>query len=351
MTEFLISFFGVFIATYFLTPLSKRIGLVDKPNQRKKHTGSIPLVGGIAIFASTTLAALFFVPQSVELTYLLAACALLTMTGSADDRYDLNYRLRIVVQTISGIFLIWGANIKLVTFGNLFSLGDISLGTLAIPITLIAIIGMINAFNMIDGIDGLAGGLALITASGTYYLIHSQVSESPANILLLLMGSLTSYLILNLHIFPKWTNKIFMGDAGSMLLGFILTAFLIKYSQPSNAIFSPITALWLVAVPLMDIAVTCIRRVKKGKNPFHPDRTHIHHILLRGGFSQRATLILILIFQAITSIIGITLDKLEINEYISTLGFLLIFYLYTLFINRSFKIAKWLKKRRNKALT
>jgi UDP-GlcNAc:undecaprenyl-phosphate GlcNAc-1-phosphate transferase len=346
MFELLVSFFGVFAATYLLTPLSRRFGLTDQPDQRKHHKGSIPLIGGIAMFTSTALAALVFVPPTIEMTYLLAACALLTMTGSVDDKYNLSYRLRLVIQIISGILLIWGANICLNSLGNLFGFGEISLAWLAVPVTLIAIVGMINAFNMIDGIDGLAGGLALITTLGIYYLIGSQISDGPTNILLLIIGALSSYLVLNLHIFPRWTSKIFMGDAGSMLLGFVLTAFLIRYTQPSNAVFKPITALWLVAVPLMDIIVTFVRRLKHGKNPFHPDRTHIHHILIRGGFSPRMTLIIILSFQAITTIIGVTLDNLEVDESISALGFLTLFICYMLLINRSFKVAKWLRRKR-----
>lgn len=344
MIEFLIAFFGVFIATFSLTPVTTRLGLVDKPDERKNHVGAIPLVGGIAMFATTTLAALFFVPPSNEMTYLLAACALLTMTGSIDDRYDLHYQIRLGVQAISACLLIWGAKTSLVSLGDIFGVGAIELGWLSIPVTTLAVIGLINAFNMIDGMDGLSGGLSLITATALYFLIGDRIADGASNILLLMMGALSAYLIMNLHLLPKWTPKIFMGDAGSMLLGFILTAFLIRYSQEPKQIMMPVTALWLVAVPLMDIFVTCFRRIKHKKNPFHADRTHVHHIFLRAGLSSRTTLIAILSFQAIAAGVGVWLQVRFQSGVISFIAFIVLFFAYLEFIKHSFKAAKWLRR-------
>lgn len=344
MIELAVSFFGVFFATFVLTPLTNRLGLVDTPNHRKVHDGKIPLVGGIAMFATTALAALFFVPSSSEMGFLLAACALLTMTGSIDDRYDIHYQTRLGVQAVSTCLLIWGANTTLTSFGDLFGFGSIQLGWLSIPVTILAGIGMINAFNMIDGIDGLSGGLSLITAAALYFLIGDKIADGASDILLLMIGALAAYLIMNLHIFPKWTPKIFMGDAGSMVLGFIITAFLIRYSQGTKQIMMPVTALWLVAVPLMDIFVTCIRRVKHKKSPFHPDKTHVHHIFMRAGFSKTTTLLLILVFHGIAVSIGILIEVLLKSPLISFIGFVLLFFAYLEFIKHSFKVSKWFRK-------
>jgi len=344
MIEASVSFFGVFFATFVLTPITNRLGLVDTPNHRKVHDGNIPLVGGIAMFATTALAALFFVPSSSEMGFLLAACALLTMTGSLDDRYDLHYQIRLGVQALSACLLIWGANTSLMSFGDLFGAGEIELGWLSIPITIIAVIGMINAFNMIDGIDGLSGGLSLITVTALYFLIGDKIADGASNILLLMIGALAAYLIMNLHIFPKWTPKIFMGDAGSMVLGFAITAFLIRYSQGSKEIMMPVTALWLVAVPLMDIFVTCIRRVRHKKSPFHPDKTHVHHIFMRAGFSKRTTLLIILAFHGTAVVIGYSLETLVNSYIISFSAFCLLFLAYLEFIKHSFKASKWIRK-------
>lgn len=344
MQEFFIAFAGVFALTFALIPLSSKLGLVDKPDQRKQHKGDIPLIGGIAMFTICAAAAFFFVPPNNEMGYLLAACALLTVTGSIDDRFNLHYQLRLVIQVLAVLLLIWGANTWLRNFGNLFATGNIELGLLGIPVTVIAVVGLINAFNMIDGMDGLSGGLSLITASALHFLIGDKIADGASNILLLIMGALGAYLIMNLHLLPKWTPKVFMGDAGSTLLGFILTAFLIRYSQGKKEIMMPVTALWLVAIPLMDIFVTFARRLHHKKNPFHPDRTHIHHIFMRAGFSKRTTLIFILLFQSIAAGTGIWLQIGGYNAWVSFLGFTLLFFIYIVFIRRSFKATKWIRK-------
>ena len=343
MIKFTVAFIGVFLITLLLRPLSNRIGLVDRPTDRKQHNGEIPLIGGIAMFASCSLAALFFVPHSSDMTYLLAACGLLVMTGSIDDKYDIHYRIRFFVQTLCAAMLIWGANTQLMSFGNIFGYFELNLWWFSIPITLFAVVGMINAYNMIDGIDGLSGGLCLISSIGLYFLLSEKISDGATNILLLMIGALFAYLILNLHIFPKWTSKVFMGDAGSMLIGFVITAFLIRYSQSPKQIIMPVTALWLAAVPLMDIFVTSIRRLKQGKNPFHPDRTHIHHIFLRAGFKKETTLIIILLFQAFTVATGIYMESIGIAP-LSAIAFIALFLVYLQFIKHSFKAAKLLRE-------
>ena len=349
MLEFISASIGVFIITWLLIPLSSRVGLVDKPNARKKHEGDIPLIGGLAMFASCTIAAFFFVPHSSEMTFLLAACGLLVMTGSIDDRFNLHYYIRLGVQALAAAMLIWGANTQLTSFGNLFDFGDIQLGWLSTPITFIAVIGMINAFNMIDGIDGLSGGLTLISALGLYFLIGDKISDGAQNILLLLMGALSAYLILNVHIFPKWTTKIFMGDAGSMVIGYIITAFLIRYSQENKQIMMPVTALWVAGIPLLDILVTTIRRVRHSKNPFHPDRTHIHHIFMRAGFSKITTLTTLLAIQTVFVGIGVSLQNLTTSS-ISLVFFIVFFLVYLNIISHAFKVSKYLRRKKRKRI-
>ncbi len=346
MAEFFTAFIGVFVAAYILVPVSQSIGLVDKPDDRKHHTGAVPLVGGIAIFASMALASLIFVPRSADMTYLLAASALLVMTGSLDDRYHLNVRVRLAVQAISAGLLIWGAHIELLGFGTLFApLWDqaINLHWLSVPVTILAIVGMINAFNMIDGLDGLSAGLSLITALALFSLLGTTIGDGASNILLLMIGALTAYLMLNLHWFPKWSPKIFLGDAGSMLLGLVITAFLIRYSQGTKELFMPVTALWLVAVPLMDILVTTLRRVRHGRSAFRPDRTHIHHIFLRAKLSPKTTLVLILGVQALAAGTGVLLERLQVNALWSLAGFVLLFILYLEFVKHAFQVAKFIR--------
>ena len=338
-----ISFIGVFIASLAFTPIYTRLGLVDTPNNRKKHIGSIPLVGGLAMFTSTAVFAFIFVPATIELTYLLTATSLLVMVGTIDDKYDISFKLRLAIQLVAALLLIYGNKTELLSLGNIFGLGDIALGWLSVPITIFAIIGIINAYNMIDGMDGLSAGLGLISMISIYALTGSDISEGAANILRLIIGALTAYLILNLHVFPNITSKIFMGDAGSMLLGFIICAFLIRYSQGTKEVIPPIMALWLVAIPLMDIILTTARRVRHGKSPFHPDRTHIHHIFQRARLSKWSTLTVILSLQALASIIGSLLYKNGVSEVVSLISFFVFFYGYSRIIKNAFKISKWIR--------
>jgi UDP-GlcNAc:undecaprenyl-phosphate GlcNAc-1-phosphate transferase len=345
MTQFLSAFIGVFLVTALLNPICSKIGLIDKPCKRKNHEEDTPLIGGLAMFASCSLAALFFVPHSSEMTYLLAASGLLVMTGSIDDRFDVHYYIRLVIQALAAAMLIWGVHNKLLSFGYIAGIGDLTLGWLSIPITMIGVIGIINAYNMIDGIDGLSGGITLISAIGLYYLIGNSIADGAHSILLLLIGSLSAYLIMNLQILPNWTPKIFMGDAGSMLLGFIMAAFLIRYSQGEKEILMPVTALWLTAIPLMDIFVTTVRRLRHKKNPLHPDKTHIHHIFLRAGFKKETTLLVILSFQTIAVMCGIVFEKMG-SSTLSFAAFAFLFFIYQHFIGHAFKVAKFLKKRK-----
>lgn len=341
MDELLASFFGTVIAIAAFLPLAKRLGLMDTADGgRKNHEGSIPLIGGLAIFSTIALLSIMFVPPSLEMTYLLIACALLAMTGSIDDRFDLSYHLRLTIQFICASIVVWGCRYKLNELGNILGTGTVSLDFFSAFISIIAIAGMINAYNMIDGIDGLAGGLAMITIASLFYFLNGEITSGTNSILLLMLGSLAAYLLFNLGLLTDRTPKIFMGDSGSMILGFIITIFSIKYSQGEKAAFAPVTALWMVSVPLMDIVATSLRRIRQRKNPFKPDRTHIHHILMRAGLSARGALIVILTFQAASAMIGIALQENAVAEYTSFVLFLIVFGAYSYLLSHAFLITK-----------
>lgn len=336
-------FFGaltVITLSFLLLPAAYRWGLLDNPSGRKQHAEATPLIGGIAMYMTVVAVALLFITPSVELLFLLIAAALITFVGALDDKFDLNYRIRIIVQFFCGLILIYGSNIQLVNLGDILGTGPLTTGLLSTPLTLIALVGIINAYNMIDGIDGLAGGLSVITISGFLLLTNVMLSNDIVTLLLILIGSLIGYLLLNLNLSPSFIPKVFMGDAGSMMLGLIITAAMIKYSQGSQQFISPVTSLWLVGLPLIDIFSTVVRRLRKGKSPFQPDRTHIHHILLRLGLDTRTTLIILLLFQLMLVAIGYYFETQEISEWISFISFVAIFVIYTGVIHSAFRITK-----------
>ena len=339
------AFLATILGIYCLAPLTRLVGLTDHPGSRKQHEGVIPLIGGLVIYAVLTSTALLLIPVNTELLYFLIAAGLVVFTGALDDKYNISFKLRLVIQTIAALIVFYGVGDQLTSLGNIIGLGEIELGYFAMPVTIIAFLAIINSFNMIDGLDGLAGGLGLITFIALYFSIDTLVSDSTRIIISLFIGSLLAYQIFNLNLFPGHLPKVFLGDAGSTLLGFVICAFLIRYSQGSKAIIAPAVAPWLVAIPLIDMLATFIRRLRHGKSPFIPDRTHIHHIFLRAGFNNLTTLSGIILFSCLFAIIGLGLEKIGAPSWVSFGLFVSLIIFYLLLIGRAWKLAKWLRTR------
>jgi undecaprenyl-phosphate alpha-N-acetylglucosaminyl 1-phosphatetransferase len=189
----------------------------------------------------------------------------------------------------------------------------------------------INAINMVDGIDGLAGGLTLITLSTLALISWMAGLEYSLNILLLLIASVLAFLIFNLRYPGQPKAQVFMGDAGSMSLGFIVAWFLISLSQGEQRAMTPVTALWIFALPLLDTATTSIRRLLKGRSPFKADRAHFHHLLLDAGLTVTQTLLIILGSAIGLALIGLMGLYLGVSEAIMFLAFIGIFALEFVF--------------------
>ena len=272
--------------------VAKRVGLVDKPNARKKHDGAVPLVGGISI-CLVLAQYLTFKPNIIEHSWLYLICIMiLTFIGAIDDKIDLSFKIRMGIQALLSLMMINVAGLELQSLGNMFGIGDISLGWLGSLITIIAVIGAINAFNMVDGIDGLLGGLSIVTFGALAILLQVDSQHGLAYLCVVIIVAMLPYICMNLGILGR-ERKVFMGDAGSMMIGFTVIWLLLGVSQTqdSEPLIRPVTALWLIAVPLMDMAAIMIRRIRRGDSPFKPDREHLHHIFQRLGLSSRQTLL------------------------------------------------------------
>lgn len=332
--------FAVFLTTV-LTPLMLQVGMTDAPDDRKHHNGSVPLVGGVMMFLVVGGLSLLLLPHTPTVLWILGACALVTLVGAYDDRFTMSYKLRLVAQIVAGYIVVWGVGDRLLTLGELVPGWVVPLGVLAVPLTVLGVVAIINAYNLIDGMDGLAGGLALVASTGLYVLLGDQVSDTSERILVLLNGALVAYLLFNLHVFPNSTTKVFMGDAGSTFLGFVIVVFLIRYSQTDNAVMHPVTAVWLVAVPLTDMSLTFFRRVQRRRSPFHPDRTHVHHIFLKARFSQRATLLIILVWAVFLAATGIALERAGAPEWLSLLLFLVSVAVHAYVLSHAWRIARY----------
>jgi len=342
--EYVSFFVTAFFLLFFLRKLAKKINLVDRPNERKKHQGVIPLVGGISIYL-TILLALWFRPDLIINADIYVLCSsVLVIMGAIDDKYDVDYRIRLVVQILISCTMIFGAGLSLKSLGGLLFGHELILGPLGYIVTVFAVLGAINAFNMVDGIDGLLGGLTLTTFGGLAYLNYADEQLLLARFCVLMMIVVTPYIILNLG-FPFGTKrKVFMGDAGSMLIGFTVIWVLLQGTQGPKAQMYPVTALWLIAVPLIDMISIMVRRVKKGHSPFKPDREHLHHICLRAGLSSHQALCFICFLAALCATIGILLESMQTPELISLFLFCCVFLLYLWGVNSVWRFLTWMRR-------
>lgn len=336
--EYIYFFITAFLFLFLLRKLAKKINLVDRPNGRKQHQGVIPLVGGIAIYL-TLMLALWFKPELLTSSDIYVLCAsVLVIMGAIDDKYDVDYRIRLVVQILISCAMIFGAGLSLKSLGGLAFGHEIVLGPLGYIVTVFAVLGAINAFNMVDGIDGLLGGLTLVTFGGLAYLNYIDEQLLLARFCLLMMIVVIPYIFLNLGFPFGVRKKVFMGDAGSMLIGFTVIWVLLQGTQGPKAQMNPVTALWLIAIPLMDMTCIMVRRIRKGVSPFKPDREHLHHICLRAGLSPHQALMVICGVATLLAVAGIALEYGGVPEWISLLLFVLMFFLYYQLLNNIWRI-------------
>lgn len=231
------------------------------------------------------------------------------------------------------------AGIQLTSFGDILYFGDIQTGALAIPFTVFATVGVINAINMSDGIDGLSGGLVITALGSISILALANGSFTLVSFIALIICSIMAFLSMNFR--RPWNRKalVYLGDAGSTMLGFILAWLLIECSQGSEALFSPVHALWFLTIPLFDTVNLLFKRPMQGRSPFHPGTDHLHHNLLSRGYSVSQVVLLLVAASIFFASIGIYGYFFEISESFLFQLFLSLFILYFFFEH---KIAKHL---------
>ncbi|MDN7129228.1 UDP-N-acetylglucosamine--undecaprenyl-phosphate N-acetylglucosaminephosphotransferase [Pseudidiomarina sp. 1APR75-15] len=336
-----------------------RTALVDRPCDRKQHVGSVPLVGGLAVYGTMVIMMVAILPLEVDIRLFLVSASFMVLIGALDDRYDIDAGVRFIAQMLAAAVVVFGADVQITQLGNLFGTGVVELGVLSMPFTLLCIVAAMNAYNMIDGIDGLLGALAMVAFAGVGLLALMHDQQLPLLVATILFGALIPYLIRNVGVHFRPVRKIFMGDSGSMLVGFTAVWMLVMLTHPERILESwfeiapdivpvrPVAVLWLIAVPLMDMFAIMARRVKKGQSPFKPDREHLHHIFMRAGFNQRQTLGLISSIAAFLLALGLILEWFNVAEVIVLSIFLAIFVLYLLMLKNIWRIVSWVRQRRD----
>lgn len=308
-----------------LNPLAQRVGWLDSPCARKQHASPIPLTGGVAMCAAFSVALVATQGLDAPLT-LLAAMVLLCLIGLWDDVHHLCAWKRLFMQTGVALMLCLFEHTRVDSLGDIFGTGPIILGALALPFTLLAIVGAINAINMIDGLDGLAGSVVLI-ALGWMAVLAGHAGMLDNMILILTMAAcVVGFLYYNMR-FPGRTRAVvFMGDAGSTMLGAALAWFIIRLTQEHNehlgTAFPPVVGLWLVAIPLLDTLSLIVRRLLCGESPFKADRRHLHHLLLRLGFSDALVTVIIMLAAALIGAVGALGWLIGLSETVLFYGFI-----------------------------
>jgi UDP-GlcNAc:undecaprenyl-phosphate GlcNAc-1-phosphate transferase len=284
------------VVAALLTPAARRLGLalraIDLPGDpRKIHTVPIPRLGGVAVVAA------FFVPllglsvytnrisylvyQDLRLVGALALGASgIVGLGIYDDIKGASARLKLFVQTLVAIGM-WGAGFRVEVLGNPFG-GAIDLGLLSLPVTVFWMVGVINALNLIDGLDGLAAGVSMFACIVLFGVSYVGNAVLVCTLLAALAGSLLGFLFFNFN-----PAKIFLGDSGSMFLGFILASVAVWTQQKGATAAALLVPLLALGLPLLDTALSVVRRVGQGKSPFAADREHLHHRMLALGLSHR----------------------------------------------------------------
>jgi UDP-GlcNAc:undecaprenyl-phosphate GlcNAc-1-phosphate transferase len=324
---FLTSFFAVIFLLVLLKPVALRIGLVDHPNKRTVHVRPRPLVGGIGMVMAVFFVSFLSIPFT-NLYGFWAGLGLLIFIGFLDDLKDIGHRPKFLAQIIAACLLIYFSNTVLVSFGDLVGFGviDIQPQWLAYGLTIFVIVGLINSINMIDGLDGLdglAGGISFIAFS--FFAFHASLSNQPLLMLLCLAfaGALLGFLRFN------WSpSQLFMGDAGSLCLGFALCYMAIALTQGQGVKMQPVSGLLILAVPIVDTLTLLVRRLLKGKNPFKADKSHLHHIFLRYGMSRKSAVKVILGITVLLSGCSLLGPCYDVPDYFLFLIFVVYFTLY-----------------------
>jgi UDP-GlcNAc:undecaprenyl-phosphate GlcNAc-1-phosphate transferase len=324
------------LATALLIRLAPHLRLLDTPGGRKAHFDAIPLVGGLAIFAALLVTA-YFAGLSREISFFLLALSLVIAIGLWDDVHEISPRLKLVIQVIASAIMIWGAGVELLTVGDLLGWKPIGLWIFVVPLTIFAVVGVVNSVNMMDGVDGLAGSIAFVAFAWYAAVAASSGLSVHFATGVIFCGALAGFLLFNLR-FPWQSHaRAFLGDAGSLMIGFALGWFAIDLTQGEGRSFPPIAALWVLLLPLADCVSLMARRLQKRRSPFTADRHHIHHYLQARGLSHGQSLAVLVGLSAAFGAVGYFGWQADLPEAALFWPFFFGFFAYHFWISREWR--------------
>ncbi len=309
MYSYVFAFLIAAVLTVLLTPKAisfcRSWGLMDYPGGRKVHREPMPLAGGLLLFPFIIAALCISFWGDSRLPYLLFAVLIIFLVGILDDLQGAVYLTKFLAQVTAALLVVQsGIRINLINFGTFGSFPRNEDNLLSILLTVLWIVGLTNALNLIDGMDGLAVGLSLNAFLGIGAIAFLQGQTALVIFCLVVSGALFGLLKYNLH-----PAKAFLGDSGSLLLGFSIAVTAIIQSAKTTTLIVLIIPILFLAIPMVDTSLAFARRVYTGHNPFKPDRGHLHHRLLDLNFTPRQTLIYFLAFSFLLGQMAIRLSR------------------------------------------
>lgn len=303
-----------------------RIGLADPAGGRKQHEGTIPLTGGLGMFAGFFIGAMASGLVAGPHVALAVALFLLVFGGAADDMRDISAESKLLVQLVAALLMTSWAGVQVRQLGNLFGFGPLQLYDWAIPFSVVCAIGVINAINMVDGLDGAAGGISLTASLWLGYAALLQNLGSQVTLLLVLAAAIAGFLVWNVRFPPlREQASVFMGDAGSMMLGLALCWFSIDVTQGEGRTLAPIVCMWILAVPLLDMSRVMFVRYRRKVRIFDADRQHLHHLLLARGMSHQGASVTMAVISALCGGLALAAWRAGVPDGVLTYAFIAVF--------------------------
>ena len=327
MPIYLWAFAAALIVALIVMPavifLAKKTGAMDAPNARKVHKKPVPRIGGLGIYTGF-MAAIIFVAlkfgldgeQLKEIVGLVLSGSLIVALGLVDDYKNLPANVKLIGQIVAAAVLVLLFDVRIDFVTDPFG-GFLYLDNIAVPATIFWLVGLTNTVNLIDGLDGLAAGVASIASITIMFVALDQSLILVAVLTASLAGAAVGFLKYNFN-----PAKIFMGDTGSMFLGFMLAGISVTGSVKSVATIALIVPIFALALPILDTTFAIVRRFRGGVPIFKPDKGHLHHRLLSVGFTQRQAVLLMYVISALFGLSAIALT--EVSRHVAVLILLVI---------------------------
>ncbi|MDQ1000814.1 UDP-GlcNAc:undecaprenyl-phosphate GlcNAc-1-phosphate transferase [Neobacillus niacini] len=299
-----------FTISILITPMVKKlaflIGATDKPNRRKVHQSTMPRLGGLAIFFSFIIGMVILQPENPASNAILFGCVIIVITGICDDLFELPAKYKLIGQLAAAFTVVFLGDLQ-VFFINLPFGGQLEFGYLSIPFTILWIVGITNAINLIDGLDGLAAGVSSIALVAISGMALMQGSLYVAIVGVIVLMSTLGFLFYNFH-----PASIFMGDTGALFLGFVISVLsLLGYKNVTFISF--IIPVIILGVPISDTFFAIMRRIINNQPLSAPDKSHLHHCLLRLGYTHRQTVLLIYAMAAFFGVVAVIYSQARIG--------------------------------------